>query len=94
MNILIAHGHAFRLMRNNIIESTPVKVSGSSTVIDDSQWQQRAARELDLTGADESEIKTQLTRLNAIFFDNKARTPKADDPFLNQPTPSALMGAQ
>ena len=94
MNILIAHGYALRLMRNNIVESAPVKVVGSTTIIDDSQWQQRSFREMDFTGGDEGEIKNQLTRLNAIFFDNKRRTPQVEDPFLNQVKPSATMGAQ
>ncbi len=77
-NLLICHGYAHRLLKNGLIESTPVKKQASTTVIDDSDWKIRQHREMDMSGGDISEVKMQLTRLNAIFYSNETRMPSAE----------------
>lgn len=80
-NIIITHGWAFRLLSNGIIESAPVKITLMKVEIDNSLWQVRGGSSIDMTGADLSEIQSQLQRLNAIFYDNKARVPTNAEAF-------------
>lgn len=77
MNMVIAHGRAFRLLRNNSLETAPVKKSPMKIEIDESKWEPLDAMAIDITGADASEISSQLQRLNAIFYDDRARTSSA-----------------
>lgn len=77
MNMVIAHGHAFRLLRNNSIEFAPIKKSPMKIEIDESKWSPLDTTAADITGADSSEISSQLQRLNAIFYDDRKRTSSA-----------------
>lgn len=76
-NILICHNWAFRLLGNGILESAPVKITTMKVEIDNSAWEIRGGNSIDFTGADMSEIQSQLQRMNAIFYDNKARVPSS-----------------
>lgn len=77
-NVVIVHGFAHRLMQNGSIESTPVVTSETGNYISDSDWQVRGGNSMDHTGADLSEIFSQLQRLNAIFYDNNVRVPTSE----------------
>ncbi len=77
-NILITHNWAFRLLGNGIIESAPVKNTTMKVEVDNSLWEPRSGNMMDMTGADMSEVQSQLQRLNAIFYDNKARVPTSE----------------
>ena len=79
-NYIIVHGWAHRLMPNNSIQSTKAVATKEEVRIDYLEWQERGHDSMDLTGADEAEIRSQLQRLNTIFFDNSVRVPTSEQP--------------
>lgn len=71
MNIVIAHGYAHRLLRNNIIESTPYAGQDEGFLV----WKQRSAEEMDLSGGDVELIRRTLELFGHIFPSNEQRLP-------------------
>ena len=66
-NYLIAHGWAFRILANGIMESTRVELEGDQISVDEKGWTYRVPETMDLSGADCEHIRNQLS-LNAQMF--------------------------
>ena len=78
-SVLITHGHAHRLLFNNIIESAPVTKMGKQVLeIDHTQWRQRQPESMDLTGGDYELIKSTLKQLAFTFPTGLQRTSKPE----------------
>jgi len=72
MNIVIAHGHAHRLMTNGIVQSAPVRMTDTGLVIE-REFEQRNTDDMDITGGDFEFIRELLERLSYIFADGQKR---------------------